>query len=126
MHYRGKRREGEDMEAVVERHPNTADSSPQSTLIQAGRASGVAGSSEVAEMATFCGCPFGLGVGTAVRGFREKEVGPVLRGTAASFGGSSVGPRQALNYPHRSVREDSRGRTVALGPLLLAADLQVL
>lgn len=113
------------MEAVVERHPNRAGTSLQSTLIQAGRASGAAGSSEVLEMANFRGWPFGLGVGTAVRGMRKK-LGPVLRRTAASFGGSSVGPRQALAYPYRSVREDSRGQTVALGPLLLAADLQVL
>lgn len=76
MHYRGKGREGEDMETVIERHPNTAGSNPQSTLIQAGRASGAAGSSEGAEMATFCGWPFGRGVGTAVRGFRGKEAWP--------------------------------------------------
>jgi len=37
---RGKRREGEAMETVVDRHSNTAGSSPQSTSIQAGKASG--------------------------------------------------------------------------------------
>lgn len=92
MHYRGKRREGEDMEAVVERHPKTAGSSPQSTLIQAGRASGAAGSSEVTEMATFCGWPFGLGVGTAVRGFREQEAWPCAEGNGSKLGRLLCGP----------------------------------
>lgn len=94
MHYRGKRREGEDMEAVVERHPNTAGSSLQSTSIQAGRASGAA---EVAEMATFCGWPFGIGVGTAGRGTREKEAWPSAEGNCSKLRWAHAKPLPILS-----------------------------
>lgn len=94
MHYRGKRKEWEDMETVHERYPNTAGGSPQPNSVQTGRASGAAGSSEAAE-ATTCGCPFGFGVGAAAEEL-SQELGPVLRGTSTIFGGDFVGPCQTF------------------------------
>lgn len=92
----------ENIKAVVERHPNTAGSSPQSASI-------LRRASKAVEMTTFCECPLALILGQYKVVSRREKLGRVPRGAAVVFVGGS-GPTPSC-YSSSQVGAEAQQRT---------------